>query len=550
MVFRLIAAGSLIAASVLAQVSSFPKPSYFRETFSSTPPKVELPAPVRLKDFVANGKLELSLQSYLELVMANNTDIAIQRMNMEPFRNAILRTFGVFDPVATGSFNNQRQKTPSNTYLAGANTLVQLTQPVRFGYSQTLDTGLNYQAVFSAQKFSTNSGFQNYNPALTSNLGVSFTQPLIKNRGRYVNRLPIMIARSRLRRSEYDLKASLIQLVTQAETAYWNVILARENLRVNESALNLADQALKRAQLELKLGALSPLDIYNPQQQYATAEIGVSQARFFLAQQEDALRKQMGVDLDPDIRKLPITLTENVMPTADAAPVDGEKEVEKALNMRPELRSILQSIDVDDLQIKSSKNALLPDLSLTGSYTTQGQGGTFYQRSNVFSPDGSQSSQIINVIPGGFGDSLNQMFGFGYPVYSFGLTLRLPIRNRAASADLADAVVQKRMDTLNLRTTQQQIRLDTLTAANQVESSKAAVKLAVVAQDFARKYLEAEQKKYDLGTSQIFFVLQAQQALVNAESAVVQNSVQYRLNLLNLLRRTGELLDARNIAVQ
>lgn len=549
MVFRFIAAGSLLAASVLAQVSSFPKPSYFRETFSSTPPKVELQAPIRLKDFVANGKLELSLRSYLELVMANNTDIAIQRLSLEPFRDAITRAFGVFDPVATGSFNSQRQKTPSNSYLTGANTLVQLSQPARFTYSQTLETGLNYQATFFAQKISTNSGFQNYNPALTSNLGVSFSQPLIKNRGRYVNRLPLMIARSRLRKSEYDLKAALLQLVNSAETAYWNVILARENLRVNESALDLADQALKRAQLELKLGALSPLDIYNPQQQYATAEIGVSQARFFLAQQEDALRKQMGADLDPDMRKLPVVLTENVMPTADAAPIDGEMEVEKALNMRPELRSAIQSLDFDDLQIKSSKNALLPDLSLTGSYTAQGQGGTFYQRSNVFTQSGTQS-QIVSVIPGTFGDSLSQMFGLGYPVYSFGLTLRLPIRNRAAAADLADAVVQKRIDTLNVRTIQQQIRLDTLTAANQVEASKAAVKLAVVAQDFAKKYLEAEQKKYDLGTSQIFFVLQAQQALVSAESAVVQNSVQYRLNLLNLLRRTGELLEARNISVQ
>ncbi|HZT29773.1 MAG TPA: TolC family protein [Bryobacteraceae bacterium] len=549
MAFRFLAAGLLLAAPVLAQISSFPKPSYFRETFSSSVPKVELRPPVRLPDFVVNGKLELSLRSYLELVMANNTDIAIQRLSVETFQNAITRAFGVFDPVATGSFTSQRQTTPSNSYLTGANTLVQLNQPARFTYSQLLDSGMTYQGIFAAQKISTNSGFQNYNPALTSNLGVNFTQPLIKNRGRYVNRLPIMIARSRLRKSEYDLRASLLQMVNDAENAYWNVILARENLRVAESALDLADQALKRAQLELKLGALSPLDIYNPQQQYATAEILVSQARFSLQQQEDALRKQIAADLDPDIRKLPIVLTESVMPATDEPPLDAEMEVEKALTTRPDLKSAMQSLDVDDLQIKSAKNSLLPDLSLTGSYTSQGQGGTFYQRTNVFTTSGTQS-QIVKVLPGTFGDSLGQMFGFGYPLYYFGLTLRLPIRNRAAAADLADAVLAKRRDALTIRTTEQQVRLDILQAVSQVESSKAAVKLAVVAQDFARKYLEAEQKKYELGTSQIFFVLQAQQALVSAESAVVQNSVQYRKNLLNLLRRTGELLDARDIAVQ
>src|ERR1039458_3604950 len=81
-------------------------------------------------------------------------------------------------------------------------------------------------------------------------------------------------------------------------------LLARENLRVADSARDLANQALKRAQRELELGALSPLDIYNPQQQYATSQIGVSQAQYFLKETEDALRRQMGADLDPQIRTL------------------------------------------------------------------------------------------------------------------------------------------------------------------------------------------------------------------------------------------------------
>src|SRR5262249_9740816 len=122
--------------------------------------------------------------------------------------------------------------------------------------------------------------------------------------------------------------------------------------------------------------------------------------------------------------------------------------------------------------------------------------------------------------------------------------------DRRVAADLADALVQKKVDALQVRTTEQTVRLDVLNAVNQVESSKAAVKLAITAQDFARKYLEAEQKKYDLGTSQIFFVLQAQSALVQAESAVVTNSVNYRKNLLNLMRRTGELLEDRGVQIQ
>jgi outer membrane protein TolC len=395
-------------------------------------------------------------------------------------------------------------------------------------------------------KTSTNSGFSNFNPAINSVLQVNFSQPLIRNRGMYVNRLPIMIARSRLRVTEYSLRDTVMQLVTNAENAYWDLVQARDNLRVQEKALELSNEALKRAQRELELGAMSPLDIYQPQQAQATAEISVSQARFALGQAEDALRKQMGADLDPAFHNVPIVLTETTDVPANSSGIDAEAEVQKALLNRPDLKAANQALDVDDLQIKSTKNSVLPDLSLLGLYSAQGQGGDFYQRQNVF----GGGSQIISVTPGGLGDALNQLFGFGFPIYQFGLQLRLPIRNRAAAADLADAVVTKKHDALMVRSVAQTVRLDVLNAVSQVESSKASVKLAQVALDFAQKRLDAEQKKYELGTSQIYFVLQAQQDLVTAQNTLVQNSVQYRRNLLNLSRRQGTLLEEMGVVIQ
>ena len=130
------------------------------------------------------------------------------------------------------------------------------------------------------------------------------------------------------------------------------------------------------------------------------------------------------------------------------------------------------------------------------------------------------------------------------------MTLNLPIRNRNASANYADQLVSKKTDALTARRTEQQVRLDVLNAVSQTEAAKNSVRLAKVAKDFSQKYLDAEQKKYELGTSQIFFVLQAQTALVNADSAVVQNEITYRRNILNLLRKTGELLEERGIAIQ
>ena len=128
--------------------------------------------------------------------------------------------------------------------------------------------------------------------------------------------------------------------------------------------------------------------------------------------------------------------------------------------------------------------------------------------------------------------------------------LTLPLRDRSAAANLADSLINKKLNAYRLRSVEQQARLDVLNAITQVESSKASIEIAKVGLDLAQKQLDAEQKKYDLGTTTIFFVLDAQTRLVNAQSVLVNQTVQYRRNLVTLLQRTGELLEARGIIVQ
>ena len=549
MLFRSLITASLGAVCVLAQVSSFPKASYFRETYGKAKTKVELRNPVRLKDFVADGKLELSLKNYLALVMANNTDVQLQLISLEIPKSNILQQYGAWDPKATAQFSTTRATTiPTNATTAqnAASLTKSLAQPYGLQYTQTLPEGLQYTAQFAGAKTSQTNSFNNYNPALTANLRVSVTQPLLQNRGSYVNRIPLMVAQVGLKMSESQQTQQLLTLINTAETAYWNVISARENLKVADSGRTNADEFLKYMQKQLDLGALSPLDIYNPQQSLAAADLTVSQAKFNLLQAEDALRHQMGADLDPEIRQLPINLTEGVdLGPADSIAVDAEREVSKAVMNHPAILQAFEKLDSDDLGIQSAKNGLLPNLSLSMYYQANGTGGVYDAAHSTLLGGGPAS-----MIPGGVGDALGQMFGFGYPTYFASLNLTLPIRNRAASAAMATALVQKKADALNLRNQQQAIRLNTLTAVTRLEGAKEQLKLAKIQLDFAQKNLDAENTKFQLGTEINQNVINAQQVLVQAQSAVVTNQVGVRLNLLNLLTQTGELLDERGIVVK
>ncbi len=218
--------------------------------------------------------------------------------------------------------------------------------------------------------------------------------------------------------------------------------------------------------------------------------------------------------------------------------------MQKALSTRLDLQTARLSLDIDDMNIRSASDQLRPQLTLTGNYSSNGRGGDQYVKT------GLGSSAVTSVIPGGLYDALAEVFGFNNTTYRIGLTLNLPLRDRTGAARLADSLVRKKTDALNLRKAEQGVRLDVLNAVSQVESSREAVRLAVIARDLAQKQLEAEKQKYDLGTTQMYYVLDAQTRLTTADANVVTQSINYRRNQLNLLRVVGTLLEERGIKVQ
>lgn len=233
------------------------------------------------------------------------------------FEDAVMRAFGNFDPLGTGSFQSTRSLTQGTTALSGASTLDVLSQPFSLGWQQLLPSGATYNIGYFDTKSSTNSSFATINPTYNSSLSVSFSQPLLRGRGAFITKLPITIARARLTSARSTVEDQVIQILVNAEQAYWAVVGAREGVRVAEENYKLADTALKRANRELELGASSPLDIFQPQANFANAQLARTQARYNLQQVEDSLRMQMGADLDVKYRTMPIVATEPVTPPPD-----------------------------------------------------------------------------------------------------------------------------------------------------------------------------------------------------------------------------------------
>jgi outer membrane protein len=520
------------------QAPVFGTAAYFQRILGRHEFRVELMDPRGFSDFIRDGKLQLSLRSYLDLVLANNTNIAIQKIQLETPKNAIMRSMSFLDPNFTGNFSATRSETPATNQLEGASVLSSLNQPANFGYNQTFMPGTQFQVGLNASRSSNNNQFQNFNPFINTGVNLQVTQPLLRNRG-MINKVPILIARNNLQTSELAFEDQIINILSNAELAYWDYLEARENLRVQEAALNLRRESLRLAERQLELGAIPELDVFQPQADFAQAEVNYTQAKFRLARTEDVLRQQMGIDLDPDLRTRPIEITDIVTPPTPAETIDREGYVSIALRSRPDLLQQRQQLVGDDLGIRQSTNQLRPNLSLTMRYAGAGRAGDQL---------GGDPRRIIQQV--GLWNALGNTLAFDFPTYSFGLQLVLPIRDRQAAANYADSLVRKKTTMLRIRDLEQTVRLDILNAINNLEASRDSVRLAAIARGFAQKRLDAEQKKYDLGTVTLFFLQQAQTDLITLEQRLVTESINYNRNRLTLLRLSGTLLEERGVVVR
>ena len=141
--------------------------------------------------------------------------------------------------------------------------------------------------------------------------------------------------------------------------------------------------------------------------------------------------------------------------------------IRKALAFRPEVRQSRKNLEIDDYNIRRYTNAQRPDLSLTASYSATGLGGNLHETSLL-----GGTSRLLEA--GGFPAAMNQLFQFAFPTYSVGVTLDLPLRNRRAAVDLANSALSKKRNMYELRSLEQDIRLEVLNAITGVELSKAA----------------------------------------------------------------------------
>jgi outer membrane protein TolC len=500
----------------------------------------QVPGPSRLNEFVVDGKLRLGLEDAITLALLNNTDIKVDRAQFDIAPFSVQRAHAPFDPQWVSSFAPTRSVSPSASSLQGATTLSTLNQVSNLSYTQEFLTGTTVGAGFATTRATTNSSFAFVNPSFSSGLTFSLSQPLWRGRGLFPNHAPIVLAQRGVRQSQANFEAQVSDIIQRAISQYWDVVQARETLAVLKKSLELAQASYDRDKRALELGALPPLDIYRSESQVAQRKIAVIQAEYSLKQVEVLLRQTLGADLDDRVAALDLELTEKAETSGSLSLIDLREALLEALKNRPEIEAQNQQLAIDDLSVKLANDNIKPRLDLSASYTSSGLGGV------VFGTGAGGNPVVVST--GGFTNSLNQVGSFSFPTYGMTLQLTLPVRNSSARADLGTAIISKKRALYQMRSLEQSISAQVKNAVHDLEQAELVITAAQTSRDLSAQNLSAEERKYQLGAETIFFVLDAQNQLSQAELSLVQAKIAYQRAMTEVDHATGALLRKHNVS--
>jgi outer membrane protein len=564
-----------------------------------TPIKIEAPGLTnspRIDQLIHDGKLELALQDAVELALENSLDIVVQRYNPWFADTGILKAeaggfggvtpgavFGGstannpllnYDPLITSTLSYDDRKSPINnpltsgtgTGVSSLGTLSTHTSVYNFQYTQGFSTGTSFFTAWDNSRNSASLSANLFNPSVTSQIFVGFQQQLLNGFGRAVNTRNIRIAKNNRKIADWAFTQQAITTVTNTITAYWELVFSRENVKVQQQAVTVAQKLYNDNKKQLEIGTMAPLDVTRAESELATDRQNLIVAQTVYLQNQQILKNAISKDpLAPNLVNVEIIPTELPSRPEAVEAASFEEAAKEAFAKRPELQEEALNLLNGEIDLKATRNALLPTATLSAQYGSVGLagnqtkfltktiagapvvdingnpvGGDFLP-ATLFTPNGTVKT--------GFSDAMSSVFHNNFPDYQVSLNLQIPIRNRLAQADNQRAILTQRQLEAILQQLKNAALLDVRNTYIALTQDRAQVDAASKARELQQQTFDAEQKKYQLGASTVYLVIQTQRDLISAQGTELRALANLEEAKANYERAVGRTLEVNRVTI-
>jgi len=557
-------------------------------------PQINTANSSRLDQLMRGGRLYLSLQDAIALALENNIDIEVQRygyliadqnlkgaqagggagnVSTSVSSGALNANGGAtttngagggggnvnvapgtsipsLDPVLSGQIGWAHNTTPqNNTITTGTTSAINTNKVANFSISQGFLTGTNASLGYNNTNSEQNAYLNNYNPTTNSNLDLQVTQHLLQGFGLAINTRNIRVAKNNLQVTDLTFQQQVISTVANVINLYWNLVSYVESVDVANQSLAYSTKLYEDNQKQVQIGTLAPVEVTRAYAEVKSDQQTLITAQTNVLQQETILKNALSRNgvASPTIADAHVVPTDKIQ-VPDKEPVRLIQDLtDTALQHRPDLAQTRIQLDNSKINLTGTRAALLPTLDLVADTRNSALSGTV----NTL-PNGQGLVPVHTTDPfflGGYGNVLGQLFGRNFPTYSVTAQLNIPLRNRAAQANMAVAQLQLRQSELQLTKSISQVRVDVTNATVALDQARARHDAALETVNLEEQLLDAEKKKLDAGTSTTFMVIQVQRDLANAQLAEVQALTAYGLAQVQLDQAVGTVLDSNHVMI-
>jgi outer membrane protein TolC len=455
----------------------------------------------------------LTLNEAIHMAVEKNLDVRSELYNPAQFEADINRNRSIYDPL----LNLQTSYTDStmNSVNTFGTTVKSETLTLNSSLSQQFWTGGTAAVTFNNGY--TNSSFASLSNSWQTGLGVSISQPLLKNVGREATEIAINISRYSKFAALEHFNSRLLSTVAQVRTEYFKLYSLREDRRVKKVSLELAQKILSETKARVKAGVLPAMEILNAEFGAVTREKELNDAELAVSNQGDVLRLLLQIeDKVSDLQTVDL-------PPRDRLDVVESEAIQKALN-RPDIREQKRNLELNELQTRNFSQKIRPDLSLIASAQVSGLDSA-YQR------------------------NINQVLAFDYPVWSIGLNFSFPLGNGAAENDYRKSRLKTEQTSLQLRSLEETSANDVRSAIRGIVAGYKQIEVTDRGTAFAEERLRAFMRKNEVGLATTKDVLDVENDLAVSRSNQISAVVGYANALTLYWQVTGELLEREGIRV-
>jgi HAE1 family hydrophobic/amphiphilic exporter-1 len=478
--------------------------------------------------------LMVTADDVAKLATANNPDLVSGNYDPRISAERTAQARSAFMPTLTSAFNRNVAQAPPSSIFLGTNGTRTDTWSGSVGVGQQLPWGGgSYVFGWNSLRTNASASLSNFNPSVTAQLQASVSQPLLRNFKIDPLRAQVTTAQHNQKIADIGLEELAAGTIATAQRAYWALVTARAGVIVQQRSLDLSLELERNNKARVDVGQSPPLDLVSARAEVASRQESLIVAQTLVRQAEDALRVLIVDPNRPDYWSLRIQTADLVPPLGPVPDVDAA--VRNALNMRTDLQRSKQVIANNETALALAKNGLLPDVRVNATYAANGLGGTEVIRSGGF------PGTIVGQDFTAYGDVLRQLFVNDYPTWAVGFSLSYPLGRSNEEANHARASLEREQSVARLRSSELKVVREVRQAGMQLEQNRQRIETTRLARELSEQRLDAEQKRFEVGMSTNFNVIQAQRDLAVARNNELLAQLDYQIAMINFetVQRVG-----------